>query len=59
MYNQKPQPPKDAKKPAPRGGSVGGGGVAVGYGGFGFTVLWSPSTPNTGKVTVGPVENVS
>lgn len=60
-YNQKPQQPKDAKdtQPKPTSGGTGGGGGAPGYGGFGITVLWSPSTPNTGKVTVGPVENVS
>lgn len=60
-YDTKPQPPKDEKKDqptSPTGGSGGGGG-APGYGGFGLTVLWSPSTPNTGKVTVGPVESVS
>lgn len=60
-YNQKPQPPKDAKPstPQPTGGGSGGSASAPGYGGFGFTVLWSPGTINTGKVTVGPVENVA
>ena len=60
-YNQKPQPPKDAEQtsPKPTGGGIGGSGGAPGYGGFGMSVLWSPGTINTGKVTVGPVENVS
>lgn len=56
-YNQKPQPPKDAK--APTGGATSGG-HRVGFGGFGINLHPGPpgNTPE-GKVTVGPLENMS
>lgn len=60
-HDRKPERPADARDTLNPKKATGGGGAGIhapGYGGWGINLYPMP-TPNKGKVTVGPVENVS
>lgn len=60
-HDRKPERPADARDTLTQKKATGGGGAGIhapGYGGWGINLYPMP-TPNKGKVTVGPVENVS
>lgn len=56
----KPKPPNEKPADVPRFGGGGGGGYAdARHGGFQIRVFAGGGTVRTGKVTVGPLENIS